>query len=71
MAIGWHEPADIHAEAPGQRRAYLISIEHLALDFARLDDFFRKRAQGRFGTQREAKAFHASDQPALPVADSG
>ena len=50
-----------------ERRANLVPVKNLAFDFARLDHFFRKRAQRCLGAQLEAKALHATDQTPLAM----
>ena len=47
MTIRRREPADVHAEATGERRARLIGIELLAFNLTRLEDVLGERAEER------------------------
>mgnify|MGYP007050449361 CR=1 FL=1 len=76
IAIGWGEPADIHAKPAGDGGTNLFPVEPLALDLAGFDDILGEGAQDGLGAQIEAERFHAADQSALamthrrqPVAD--
>ena len=61
--------AGIHAEAAGNRGADLAGIQFFALDFAALDDVFRKRLKDRLLLKGEPKGFHVTDQAPLVMAD--
>ena len=61
--------AGIHAEAARNRGANLAGIQSLALDFAALDDVFRKRLKDRLLLKGEPKGLHVTDQPPLVMAD--
>lgn len=59
----------VDPKATGKRRADLITVQQLPLDFTGFDYFLGKSAQNSFGTEIEAKAFHPPNQAALMVAD--
>ena len=65
IAIGGNQPADVHAEPPGDRRADLIGRELLSLDLARSDDVLGQRAKVRLAAQLEPEPLHLSEQAAV------
>src|SRR5258708_24691370 len=69
VAVGSLKSADIHAEAAGNRRPDLFSVQLFPLDFATLEHVSGQGLQYGFLAEVETKSFHVADQPALPVAD--
>ena len=71
VPFGRSKGADVHPKSPGDRRADLVTVEDLALNLTRFDDFLGQRLKGRFRLQLEAKAFHPAQKPTLLVARPG
>jgi hypothetical protein len=69
MPVGWHESPDVDSEPTRNRRADLLAVEHLAFDFAGLQNVLRQRLEHGLIAKREAQTLHVADQSALPVAD--
>ncbi|MNE48976.1 hypothetical protein D3C80_1434680 [compost metagenome] len=68
VAIRFDQPADIHAQAAGDRRTHLLPIQHLTLDLAGLQHVLCQGSQDGFFTQRKAQRLHVTDQPSLAMA---
>ena len=71
MAIRRDQPADFEPQPFCNGRPNLILVERLAFDLAALDDITGESSQHRLIAKIKAKALHASQELALPVADSG
>src|SRR6202011_6276890 len=66
-AICRSKRANIDAQAARERGVYLILVEHLAFDLARLHDFFRQRLKIGLRAYLEAEPLHAPDESSLAV----
>lgn len=71
MTVCGLQSAEVHPEAPGDRRADLLGVELLAFDLAALENIGGQGLKDSFLLEPESQGFHMTDQPALPVTRGG
>ena len=69
VAVDVPEAADVHTEAAGDRRAYLLPVESLPFDFAALEYVLCKGFERGFLSEIETKGLHAANETALSIPD--